>query len=48
MMEEGNEEIKELMNNIYTTNKNIYLRYNFMRNSFIKEKNIIHYTLINI
>ena len=41
IIEEGNEEIKELMNNVYTTNKNIYLRYNFMRNSFIKEKNII-------
>ena len=39
--EEGNQETKELMNQFNTGNKNIYVIYNFMKNSFVKEKNII-------
>ena len=39
--EEGNQEAKELMNQFNTGNKNIYVIYNFMKNAFVKEKNII-------
>ena len=39
--EEGNQETKELMNQFNTGNKNIYVIYNFMKNAFVKEKNII-------
>ena len=40
-IEEENEDLNEHMKNQVTTSKHIYVKYNFLKNSFVKEKNII-------